>query len=124
MNARFSALLGVGVGAVLGYLFGFERGDPWIGGSVAVTSAIAGYGFLAYPQFRTRWSGPHSKRWYTIVGVLGPALMLFTPNSTLLSDDLSTVVLLGCLWVGGVYAGVALARESPTDTGNGTPSAR
>jgi hypothetical protein len=115
-------LVGIGISAVLGYVFGIQYGDLWIGGSIAVTSAIAGYGFLAYPHYRTRWSGPHSKFWYTLVGVLGPALMLFTPNSTLLSEDLSIVVLLGCLWLGGVYAGVALAHESPSTMDNEAPS--
>jgi hypothetical protein len=38
--------------------------------------------------------------------------MLLTPNSQLLADDLSTVVFVGCLWFGGVYAGVALAQSS------------
>jgi len=46
--------------------------------------------------------------------------MLFTPNSTLLPDDLSIVVLLGSLWLGGVYAGVALVRESPDFSGSET----
>jgi hypothetical protein len=54
--------------------------------------------------------------------VLAPELMLLTPNSTLLSDDLSIVVLLGYLWLGGVYAGVALAHESSSDPDNETPS--
>jgi len=44
--------------------------------------------------------------------------MLLTPNSTLLSDDLSIVVFLGCLWLGGVNAGVALAHESPNNIDN------
>ena len=113
MRSWSSAAVGLGIGAVLGYLFGIQGGDLWIGASIAVTSSIAGYGFLAYPQYRTRWSGPHSKFWYTLVGLLAPALMLFTPSSTFLADDLSVVVLLGCLWVGGVYAGIALAHESP-----------
>ena len=123
MKPWSSALVGIGIGAVLGYVFGIQRGDLWVGSTIAATSSIAGYGFLVYPQFRTRWSGPHSKFWYTLVGVLAPIIMLFTPNSTLLPDDLSIVVLLGCLWMGGVYAGVALARESPSNSGNEAPSA-
>jgi hypothetical protein len=118
MESWFSALIGLGTGAVLGYVFGIQRGDLWVGGTIAVTSSIAGYGFFAYPQYRTRWSGPHSKFWYSLVGVLAPAVMLLTPNSTLLPDDLSIVVLLGCLWLGGVYAGVALVRESPDFSGS------
>ena len=79
---------------------------------------LQGTDFFAYPQYRTRGSGPHSKFWYSLVGVLAPAVMLLTPNSTLLPDDLSIVVLLGCLWLGGVYAGVALVRESPDFSGS------
>jgi len=117
-----SALVGLGIGAVLGYLFGIRRGDLWIGGSIAVTASIAAYGLLAYPPYRTRWSGHNSKFWYSIVGVLAPALMFFTPNSTFLADDVSVVVLVGCLWVGGVYAGVALAHKSPNKTDNEAPT--
>lgn len=113
-----SALVGLGIGAVLGYLFGIQRGDLWIGSSIAVTSSIAGYGFFACPQYRFRWSGSHSKLWYSLITVLAPALMLLTPYSTLLSDDLSIVVFIGCLWVGGVNAGVALVHESPNNTDN------
>lgn len=124
MKSWSSMVVGVGLGALLGYVFGIHRGDVWIGGAIAVTSSIAGYGFLVYPQYRTNWSGPHSTFWYTIVGVLGPAIMLLTPHSTLLVDDVSTVVLLGCLWIGGVYAGVALAHESPhtTDDARSVPT--
>lgn len=39
--------------------------------------------------------------------------MLLTPESAILSDDISVSVLLGGIWLGGVYGGVALARESP-----------
>lgn len=112
MRAWSSAAVGIGLGVVLGYVFGVRRGDPWVGGTIAVTSSIAVYGFLGYPQYRTRWSGSHSTFWYTLVGVLGPAMMFLTPRSTLLSDELATVVLIGSLWVGGVYAGVALAHRS------------
>jgi hypothetical protein len=38
--------------------------------------------------------------------------MLFTPNSPLLTDTLSVVVLVGCLWIGGVYAGIAVVHDS------------
>lgn len=123
MNSRPSAFVGLVIGAVLGYLFGVWHGDLWIGSSIAVTSSIAAYGFLAYPRYRTRWSGHHSKFWYSLVGMLAPALMIFTPKSTLLTDELSVVVLLGCLWLGGVYAGVALAHESPDNTDTEAPTA-
>lgn len=48
--------------------------------------------------------------------------MFFTPNSRFLSDDLSVVVLSGCLWAGGVYAGVALADDSPDSADEEAPS--
>lgn len=112
MKSWSSVAVGVGIGALLGYLFGVQRADPWMAGSIAVTAAIAGYGYLAYPQFRSQWSGHGSKWWYAVVGGLTAALMLLTPNSQLLADDLSTVVFVGCLWLGGVYAGVALAQSS------------
>jgi hypothetical protein len=112
MNSWSSVAVGVGVGALLGYLFGVQRGDPWMAGSIAVTAAIAGYGYLAYPQYRSRWSGNGSKWWHAVVTGLSPALMLLTPNSPLLADDLSTVVFVGCLWLGGVHAGVALVQSA------------
>ena len=112
MNSRSSVAVGLGVGALLGYLFGVQRGDPWMAGSIGVTAAIAAYGYLTHPQFRSLWSGHGSAGWYALVGGLAPALMLLTPNSQLLADDLSTVVFVGCLWLGGVYAGVGLALSS------------
>jgi len=45
-------------------------------------------------------------------GVLDPEVGL----ETSLDDDLSIVVFLGSLWLGGVYAGVALAHESSNNT--------
>jgi hypothetical protein len=126
MKSWSSVAVGVGVGALLGYLFGVQRGDPWMAGSIAATAAIAGYGYLAYPQYRSRWSGNGSKWWHAVVGGLAPALMLLTPNSPSLADDLSTVVFVGCLWLGGVYAGVALTRSSTSQeaTDGGTSSGR
>jgi hypothetical protein len=112
MKSWSSVAVGVGVGALLGYLFGVQRGDPWMAGSIAVTAAIGSYGYLAYPQYRSRWSSNGSKWWHAVVGGLAPALMLLTPNSSLLADDLSTVVFVGCLWLGGVYAGVALVQSA------------
>ena len=112
MRARYSGLLSVCIGTLLGYPFGVRRGDPWLGGVLAVVSAIAGYGFLVYPGYRTRWSGAHSRFWYTLIGGLTPLIVLLTPNSRLLSDGFPVIVLLGGIWLGGVYAGVALERES------------
>jgi len=122
MKSWSSALVGIGIGAVLGSFFAIQRGDLWIGGSIAVTSSIAGYGYLVYPQYRTRRSGLHSKFWYSLVGLLPLTLMLLTPNSTLLADDLSIVLFLGCLWFSGVYAGVSLAHESLNNINNETPA--
>jgi len=119
MRKFYSGVIGIGLGTLLGYLFGIQQGDLWIGSVLAVVSAITGYGFFAYPEYRSRWSAPrgYSRFWYGLVGALGPAIMLLTPNSTLIADELSVVVLLGGIWLGGVYTGVALARESrpPTD---------
>jgi len=122
MKSCSSVLIGLGIGAVLGYIFGIHHGDLWIGGSIAVTASIAVYGLIAYPLYRSRWSGHNSKFWYSLIGVLAPALMFFTPNSTFLADDVSVVVLLGCLWVGGVYAGVALAHNSSNKTDSEAPT--
>jgi hypothetical protein len=112
MKPWSSAVVGLAVGTLLASLFGVRRGDLWLAGSIGVTAAIATYGFLAYPQYRSRWSGHGSTFWYALTGVLAPALMLFTPNSPLLTDTLSVVVLVGCLWIGGVYAGIALVHDS------------
>jgi hypothetical protein len=118
MKMQVRWLVGIGLGASVGYLFGLQRGDPWIGGVLAAVWAIAGYGVLAFPEYRTRWSSSRATGWYTLVGVLSPVVMLLPPNSALLSDDLPVVILLGGIWLGGVYAGVALERESAgrTDT--------
>ncbi|PHQ47108.1 hypothetical protein DJ68_03630 [Halorubrum sp. C3] len=123
MKSWPSALVGLAIGAVLGYLFGTWRGDLWIAVSIAITSSIGGYTFFAYPQYRTIWSGPHSKFWYTLIAVLTPILIIFPPHiSTLLTDDPLVVFFLGFLWSGGVSAGVALAHESPTKTDSEAPS--
>lgn len=112
MNPRFSWLIGIVVGAILGYLFGVRSGDLWFGSVLAVCWTIAVFGFLAFPEYRSRWSGPHSTIWYMLVAVLTPIVMLIPPNSVLLADALPIVVLLGGIWLGGVYAGVALERDS------------
>lgn len=124
MKSWSSVAVGLGVGALLGYLFGLRRGDVWLAASIAVTASIACYGSLAYPRYRSRWAGHGSKVWYAVVGGLTALLMLSTPNSPLLGDDLSTVVLVGSLWLGGVYAGVVLAHSSASaEAGEGdTPS--
>lgn len=120
MNARYSWFFGIGLGILLGYFFGLQRGDPWLGSVIAVVSSIAGYGLFAYPEYRTRWSAPegYSRFWYGIIGALGPVVALVPPNSTLLADDLAVVVLLCGIWLGGISAGAALARESPTPSDN------
>lgn len=81
---------------------------------------MAGYGFLAFPEYRTRWSGSSSTFWYTIVGELGPVVMFVLPLRPLLNgvDGLPLVVLPGGVWIGGVYSGVALERRSTSETEN------
>lgn len=115
MGTRYSWLLGIVIGVLLGYLAAARSGEWVIGSSIALTSSIAGYGLLAYPQYRTRWSAPagYSRFWYTLSGLLAVPIMVITPFSPLLSADSSVILLLGSIWVGGVYAGVALVRESP-----------
>ncbi len=112
MDARY-ARLGAGVvGLSLGYLFGVQRGDVALGAVLAVVWTLAAYGLLAFPEYRTSGSEPHSRFWYPLVGALTPVVM-FTPEySSLLSaaDGLPVVVLLGGVWLGGVYGGVALER--------------
>ncbi|WP_239640805.1 hypothetical protein [Haloferax sulfurifontis] len=97
---------------LLGYSFGFKQGDLWIGIVLTLVWTISGYGFLAFPQYRTRWSGSHNKFWYTILGVLTPIIMLFPQHSSLLTEGLTVMLLLGGIWIGGVYAGIALEQTS------------
>lgn len=117
-KSKYAWLIGISVGIGLGYLFGFQQGDGWIGGSIAVVWAITGYGFLAFPEYQTRWSGSHSKFWFALIGVMTLVIMLITPESTLLSDGLPIVVLLGGIWLGGVNAGIALERKSADSIDN------
>jgi hypothetical protein len=44
--------------------------------------------------------------------------MLLTPTSTLLVDGLPVVVLLGGIWLGGIYSGIALERSSKDSSDN------
>jgi hypothetical protein len=112
MDARY-AWLGAGVvGLSLGSLFGVQRGDVALGAVLTVVWTITAYGFFAFPEYRTSGSGPHTRFWYPLVGALTPVVMFSPKYSSLLSvaDGLPVVVLLGGVWLGGVYAGVALER--------------
>lgn len=118
MDARYAWIAGAVVGLSVGYLFGVQRGDVVLGAVLTAVWTITVYGLLAFPTHRG-WggSGSHSRFWYSLVGVLAPIVM-FTPQySSLLSpaDGLPLVVLLGGVWLGGVYAGVALERAEPVD---------
>jgi hypothetical protein len=114
VKSLHSWLGGAAVGTAVGWLFGFGRGDPALGVVLLVVYAVVGYGLLAFPEYRTRWSSGGSGFWYTVAGLLAPVAM-FTPQfSPLLRDagGLPLVALLGGLWLGGLYTGVALERGS------------
>ena len=98
----------------MSYLFGLRRGDVQMAGVLAAVYTLVGYGYLAFPEYRSRWSGPNSRFWYPLVGVLAPVAMFLSAYSPLLSgaDTLPLMALVGGLWLGGVHAGVALDRAS------------
>jgi len=114
MKSRYAWLIGIGVGIVLGYLFGIRQGDIWMGSVLAIVYTVVGYGFAAFPRYRSRWSGPNSTFWYSLVGGLAPLVILLPLNSPLLAeaDGPAMAVLLGGLWLGGVCGGIALERKS------------
>ncbi|WP_380676563.1 hypothetical protein [Salinigranum sp. GCM10025319] len=117
MDARYSWLAGAVVGLSIGYLFGIQRGDVVLGAVLTIVWTITAYGLLAFPEHRAREPGSHSRFWYSLVGVLAPIVM-FTPQySSLLSpiDGLPLVLLLGGVWLGGVYAGAALERAEQVE---------
>ncbi|SFS57258.1 hypothetical protein SAMN04488556_1692 [Halostagnicola kamekurae] len=115
MDKRYSWVLGIVLGVLFGYLFGVRSGGLVIGSCITLMWSIAGYGIFAYPQYRTRWSAPdgYSRFWYSLSGLGAVPVMIFAPFSPLIPYDPSVVLLLGSIWAGGVFAGVALVRESP-----------
>jgi hypothetical protein len=118
MKARLAAPIGIVIGGIVGYLFILRQGDMLIGGITAVLWAIIGYGSLAYPEILTRRAGSQARFWSIFIVVLTPIVMLLTPMSTLLVDGLPVVVLLGGIWLGGIYSGIALERNSKDSPDN------
>ena len=118
MNARSAAPIGIVIGGIVGYLFWLRQGDLLIGGITAVLWTIIGYGVLAYPESLTRRTGSQARFWSIFVGVLTPIVMLLTPMSTLLVDGLPVVVLLGGIWLGGIYSGIAIERSAKDNSDN------
>jgi uncharacterized membrane protein len=112
MKSRYAWVLGIGVGVVVGYLFGIRYGDILIGGGITIGWSLAGYGFFRFPEYRTRWSGSHPAFWYHLIALLGIPVMIVTPHSMFLSDEPPVVFFLGGLWLGAVYAGIALERSA------------
>ena len=101
----------------MGYMFGFSQGDVWAGTVLVLTLAVSGYGFLAFPEYRTRWSGQSSPFWYTVSGVLGVIAIIGIPNSPHIPYSIQLSVLIAALWIAGVFTGVALERGSASNSG-------
>ena len=97
---------------LIGYVFGFRLEDIWVGVVLVLTSTVAGYGFLAFPEYRSRWSGQSSSFWYTVFGVLGVIAIIGIPNSPRIPYSAQLSILIGVLWMAGVYTGIALERNS------------
>lgn len=116
MDSRYAWLVGSCSGILVGYVFGFSRGDIWAGVVLVLTVTVAGYGFFAFPEYRTRWSGQSSPFWYTASGVLGVIAIIGIPNSPHISYSIQLSVLIAALWVAGVFTGVALERDSASNT--------
>lgn len=116
MDSRYAWLVGSCSGILIGYVFGFSRGDIWSGVVLVLTLTVAGYGFLAFPEYRTRWSGQSSPFWYTVSGVLGVIAIIGIPNSPHIPDSAQLSVLIAALWIAGVFTGVALERDSASNT--------
>jgi hypothetical protein len=116
-DARYAWPAGAVIGLSVGYLFGRQRGDVVLGVVLTAVWTITAYCLLAFPEYRVRGPESRSRFWYSLVGVLAPIVM-FTPQySSLLSpaDGLPLVLFLGGVWLGDVYAGVALERFEPVE---------
>ncbi|ELZ60248.1 MULTISPECIES: hypothetical protein [unclassified Haloferax] len=114
MRTRTSALVGLGLGSAVSYSFGFRHGDASGGVVLLLTYTIAGFGFVAFSAYRWRWSGPKDHYWYTIIGVLSALLPVLSTYGLGIDpgERVRGIVLLAGVWVGGVYAGIALERAS------------
>ncbi|ELZ71655.1 hypothetical protein C5B91_04610 [Haloferax sp. Atlit-10N] len=114
MRTWASSLFGLGVGSAVSYSFGFRHGAVWVGVALLLTYTIAGFGYAAFPAYRWRWSGPNDHFWYTIVGVLSALLPILAAYGLHLEPGgrVRGMVLLGGLWLGGLFAGIALERAS------------
>ncbi|ADE03391.1 hypothetical protein [Haloferax volcanii] len=114
MRTRTSSLVGLAIGSVVSYSFGFRHGDALVGVTLLLTYTIVGFGFVAFPAYRWRWSGPNDHFWYSIIGVLSALLPILAIHGLGLEpgERVRGIVLLAGVWLGGVYGGIALERAS------------
>ncbi|WEL29304.1 hypothetical protein HBNXHx_1188 [Haloferax volcanii] len=65
---------------MVSYSFGFRHGDALVGVTLLLTYTIVGFGFVAFPAYRWRWSGPNDHFWYSIVGVMSALLPILADS--------------------------------------------
>lgn len=120
MTPRSSRLVGVVTASLLGAVFGAAGDDPVLGVGIALVWTPAVYGFCRFPEYRSRWGGGTDPFWYAVVGAVPPvAVFVALGGPTFAGVGLSGAVFVGGLWLGGVYAGVALERGSDGTDGSG-----
>ena len=115
MDSRYAWLIGGCLGLLTGYVFGFSQGDVWAGVVLVPLITVSVYGFLAFPEYRTRWSGQSSRFWYTVFGVLGVVAITGTLNSPSVPYSIQLSIIIAAIWTGGVFTGVALERSSASN---------